>query len=147
MKTDIAAKEKELKKKEAALKKATEDRTTLERHLAAFEASDKAVADLETAIKPLPAEIKGLEDGIAQSKLDEADAKKDKNSAGVKAQQQLRATLQKSLNAKKAELKKNQKKLDDKNKERGRDSLRKYGAQGFVNLSKDFVEAMQGAGL
>jgi D-alanyl-D-alanine carboxypeptidase len=147
IKADIATKEKDLKKKEAALKQATEDRTMLDRHLAAFEASDKAVADLETAIKPLPAEIKGLEDAIAQSKLDEADAKKDKNSAGVKAQQQLRATLQKSLSAKKAQLAKNQKQLDKKNKERSRDSLRKYGAQGFLNLSQDFVEAMQSAGL
>lgn len=147
IKADIAAKEKELKKKEAALKKATEDRKLLEKHLASFEASDKAVADLETAIKPLPAEIKALNDAIAQSKLDEADAKKDKNTAGVNAQRTLRATLTKSLNAKNAELKKNEKELAKRNKDRSNDALRQYRAKGFLNLSKDFVDAMTGAGL
>jgi hypothetical protein len=65
----------------------------------------------------------------------------------VKAQQTLRASLEKTLKAKNAELKKKQKDLDTRNKQRSQDSLRQYGAKGFINLSKDFVEAMTGAGL
>jgi DNA repair exonuclease SbcCD ATPase subunit len=144
---EIAAQGKELAKKETALKHATDDRKLLEKHLAAFEASDKAVADLEAAIQSLPAEIKSLTAAIAQSKLDEADAKKDKNTAGVKAQQKLRATLVSTLKSRNAELTKKQKDLDKKNKQRSQDTLRQYGAGGFLNLSKDFVEAMTGAGL
>ncbi|HBB33151.1 MAG TPA: hypothetical protein DDZ80_03345 [Cyanobacteria bacterium UBA8803] len=144
---EIKQKEGDLKKKEADLKAATKDRELIEKELANYQATEKAISDLENAVKSLPSEIKFLEDQIAQSKQDEQDAKTAKNSSGVQAQQKLRAKLQQSLSQKKAALKKQQKQLDTKKKVRDADPLRKYGTSGFLNLSKDVVEAMTGAGL
>ena len=144
---DIKQKEVDLKKKESELKAATKDRELLERQLAAYEATESAISNLENSVKSLPDEIKALEDQIAQSKLDEQDAKTAKNSDGVKAQQKLRSKLEQSLKKDKADLKKNQTQLDKKKKERDADPLRQYAAGGVLNLSKDVVEAMTGAGL
>lgn len=144
---EIKLKEAELKKKKAALSDATKDRELIEKQLAAYQATDKAIADLTSAVAALPAEIKALEDQIAQSKKDEQAAKDAKDSKGAKAQQTLRATLNQALAKKNASLKKQQKQLSTKQKQRDADPLRGYAAGGFVNLSKDFVEAMTGAGL
>jgi hypothetical protein len=144
---DTKQKEKDLKKKEAELKQATKDRELIENQLASYEATETAISNLENSVKSLPDEIKTLEDQIAQSKQDEQDARNVKNSDGVKAQQKLRSKLEQSLNKNKAELKKKQTQLDKKEKERDRDPLRHYAAGGILNLSKDVVEAMTGAGL
>ena len=143
----IKQKEDDLKKKEAELKAATKDRELLEKQLATYQATEKAISDLENVIKSLPDEIKSLEDRIAQSKQDEQDAKAAKDPNGVRAQQKLRAKLQQALSQKKAELKKKQTQLDTKKKQRDADPLRKYAAGGFLNLSKDVVGALTGAGL
>jgi hypothetical protein len=144
---DIKEKEKDLQKKEAELKESTKDRELLEKQLASYEATETAISNLENSVKSLPDEIKTLEDQIVQSKQDEQDARTAKNSDGVKAQQKLRSKLEQSLNKNKAELKKKQTQLDKKKKERDRDPLHHYAAGGIVNLSKDVVEAMTGAGL
>ena len=143
----IKQKEGDFKKKETDLKAATKDRAIIEKQLTTYQATEKAISDLENAVKSLPTEIKSLEDQIAQSKQDQQDAKTAKNPVGVKAQQQLQTKFQQSLNQKKAALKKQQKQLDTKKKARDADPLRKYGTGGFLNLSKDVVEAMTGAGL
>ena len=145
--TEIKHKEGDLKKKEAELKAATKDRELLEKQLATYQATEKAISDLENAIKSLPDEIKSLEDQLAQSKQDEQDAKAAKDPNGVRAQQKLRTKLQQALSQKKAELKKKQTQLDTKKKQRDADPLRKYAAGGFLNLSKDVVDALTGAGL
>jgi len=144
---DIKQKEKDLKKKEAELKAATKDRELIEKQLTTYEATDKAISDLENTVTSLPNEIKTLEDQIAQSKQDEQDARTAKNADGVKAQQKLRAKLESALSKDKSELKKKQAQLDKKKKDRDADPLRKYAAEGILNLSKDVVEAMTGAGL
>jgi FtsZ-binding cell division protein ZapB len=145
--TEIKQKEGDLKKKEAELKTATKDRELIEKQLATYQATEQAIADLENAVKALPDEIKSLEDQITQSKQDETEAKAVKNAAGVQAQQKLRAKLQQAITLKKAALKKQQTQLDKKKKARDADTLRKYAAGGFVNLPKDVVDEMTGAGL
>ena len=112
-----------------------------------YEATEKAISDLENTVTSLPNEIKTLEDQIAQSKQDEQDARNAKNADGVKAQQKLRTKLESALSKDKGELKKKQAQLDKKKKERDADPLRKYAAEGILNLSKDVVDAMTGAGL
>jgi hypothetical protein len=144
---DIKQKEGNFKKKTADLKAATKDRDLIEKELGKYQATEKAISDLENAVKSLPDEIKSIEDQIAQSKQDEQDAKTANNPAGVKAQQKLRAKLQQSLSQKKGALNKQQKQLTKKKQQRDADPLRKYAAGGFLNLSKDVVEAMTGAGL
>jgi len=144
---EIKQKESDLKKKEAELKRATNDRKLMEKQLTMYQTTEQAITDLENSVKLLPDETKSLEDQIAQSKQDEQDAKDAKNSKGVQAQQKLRATLQRALAKKKAELKKKQTQLDAKKKQRDADPLRKYAVGGFLNLLKDVVEAMTGAGL
>lgn len=64
----------------------------------------------------------------------------------MRAQQKLRATLQRSLTQKKATLKK-QRQLNAKKKQHDADPLRKYAAGGFLNLTKEVVDALTGAGL
>lgn len=147
LKSDLKLKEAELKKKKAALAEAKQDRELIEKQLASYQATDKAIADLTSTVAALPVEIKALEDQISQSQKDEQLAKDAKDTNGVKAQQALRAKLKKALAKKQAELKKQQKQLDKKVKQRDADPLRGYAAGGIVNLSKDFVEAMTGAGL
>lgn len=144
---EIGQKEGDLKKKEAELKRAINNRKLMEGQLTAYQATEQAIADLENSVKLLPDETKSLEDQIAQSKQEEQDAKDAKNSKGVKEQQKLRAMLQQALAKKKIELKKKQTQLDTKKKQRDADPLRKYASGGFLNLSKDVVEAMTGAGL
>jgi hypothetical protein len=145
--TELKAKEGDLKKKEAELKQATKDRELLEKHLASFQATETAIADLEATVKALPADIKKLDDQIAKSKQDEADAKAAKNKDGVRAQQTLQAKLKQALTKTKANLKKSEAQLAKQKKARDDDPLRQYGAGGFLNLPKDIVEAMTGAGL
>jgi hypothetical protein len=147
VKTDLKAKEAELKKKEAELKTATKDRELLESHLKSFEATDKAISDLQATVTSLPGEITTLEGQIAQTKTDEATARASKDTAGAKAQRNLRAGYQKTLNGKKAELVKSQKSLDKKTAARDAQDLRKYGAEGFVNIPKAVHDALTGAGL
>lgn len=145
--TEIKAKQSDLKQKEVALKQAAKDRELLEKQLATYEATEKAIADLEGAVQSLPDEIKSLELQITQSKQDEQDAKTAKDFAGAKGQQKLRAKLQASLTKKKVLLKKQQTQLTAKKKQRDADPLRKLAATGFLNLSKDLVDALTGAGL
>jgi D-alanyl-D-alanine carboxypeptidase len=147
LKTEIKNKEAEIKAKEAALKLATDDRVLLEKQLKSFEATDKAISDLEHSVKSLPDDIKALEDQINQSKLDEQDAQTAKNATGVQAQRTLRAKLQQAEKAKKTELTTKEAQLKTKTKQRDADPLRGYAAGGFLNLPKDVVEAMTGAGL
>ena len=144
---EIKQKEADLKKKDAELKKATKDRELIEEQLTKYEATAKAISDLENTVQSLPDEIKLLDDQIAQSKQDEQDAKSAKNLTGVQAQQKLRAKLQQASTQKKAALKKKETQLNAKKKQRDADPLRQYAAGGFLNLSKDVVDAMTGAGL
>ena len=137
----------ELKKKEAELSSATKDRESLAKQLTAFQATDKAITDLETSIKALPDEITSLETQITQTTTDEGVANAANDSVAAAAQQKLRAKLTASLAASKAKLKKEQGQLTTKEKQRDDDPLRKYAAGGFLNLSKDVVDAMIGAGL
>jgi hypothetical protein len=147
LKGQITAKKAELKIKESELKHATDDRKLLDKHLAAYEATDKAIADLETSVGSLPTEISTLNTQIDKTKVDEAEARKDGNSSGVKAQQRLRATLQKAVKAKTSELKKDRARLAKKTKQRDENTLRRYAKTGFLTLSKVFVEAMTAAGM
>jgi hypothetical protein len=145
--TQIKQKEVDLKKKEVEFKTATKDRELLEKQLATYQATEQAISDLENAVTSLPTEIKSLEDQINQSKLDEQGEKNAKNLTGVQAQQKLRVKLQQALTQKKASFKNKQTQLNVKKKQREADPLRKYAAGGFLNLSKDVVDAMTGAGL
>jgi D-alanyl-D-alanine carboxypeptidase-like protein len=145
--TELKLKEGDLKKKEAELKQAAKDRELLEKQLASYQATETAIAELEASVKALPADIKKLEDQITTAKQDEADAKAAKNKDGVRAQQTLQAKLNQALTKTKANLKKSQTKLAEKKKARDDDPLRQYAAGGILNLPKDIVEAMTGAGL
>lgn len=147
LQTDWKQKDRDLKKKEAELKTAKKDRELIEKELATYQATKKAISDLETSVKSLPAEIKSLEDQIAQSTKDELDAKTAKTPQGVAVQQKLRAKLQQAVAQKKSAAQKTQTQLDAKKKQRDEDPLRKYAAGGFLNLPKDVVQAMTGAGL
>lgn len=143
----IKQKERELNQKEAGIKSATKDRELLEKQLTNYEATEKAIADLENAVRSLPDEIQLLEEQIAQGKQDAQDAKAIKDVKGVREQQKLRATIQRSLTQQKNTLKKQQRQLDAKKKQRDADPLRQYAADGFLNLAKDVVDALTGAGL
>lgn len=145
--TRIKQKEGDLKKKEAEFKGATKDRELIEKQLVTYQATEQAISDLENAVTSLPAEIKSLEDQIIQSNLDEQGERDAKNPTGVQAQQKLRARLQQALTQKKLSLKNKQIQLNAKKKQREADPLRKYAAGGFLNISKDVVDAMTGAGL
>lgn len=145
--TQIKQKEVDLKKKEVEFKAATKDRELLEKQLVTYQATEQAISDLENAVTSAPTEIKSLEDQINQSKLDEQGEKDAKNPTGVQAQQKLRVKLQQALTQKKASFKNKQTQLNVKKKQREADPLRKYAAGGFLNLSKDVVDAMTGAGL
>jgi hypothetical protein len=147
LKTEIKTKTAEIKTRTKALKDATDDRVLLENQLKSYEATDKAIADLQASVKSLPDDIKTLDDRINQTRIDEQDALKAKNPKGAKAQQTLRGTLQQTQKTKKAELKKKEAQLKVKEKQRDDDPLRGYAAGGFLNLPKDVVEAMTGAGL
>ncbi len=144
---EIKQKERDLKRKEAQLKEAAKDRDLIEKQLTEYQTMEQAISDLENAIIGLPQEIKSIEDRITQSKQEEQKERDAKNPAGVRAHQMLRAKLQQALTEKKSALKKKEKQLDAKKKQREADPLRKYAAGGFLNLSKDVVEAMTGAGL
>ena len=144
---EIKARAIEVKKKESALKDATTDRKTLEQQLTRYEATDKAVTDLQLAVTALPDEIKALDEQVARSKADEQDAATAKDAAGVKAQQKLRATLTKAAAQKRTEQTRKAKSLDQKKASRDAEPLRGYAAGGFLNLSKDVVDAMVAAGL
>jgi len=144
---EIKQKQTELKKKEADLKATTKDRVLIEQQLATYQATDKAISDLENALLPLPAEIMTLENQVTQSKLNEQTAKANKDPAGVKIEQKLQATLKQALKQKQAALTKQQTQLDKKRKQRDTNPLHQYAAGGFLNLSKDVVDALTGAGL
>lgn len=119
----------------------------IEKHLLTYQATEKAISDLENAVTSLPTEIKSLEDQIIQSKLDKQEERDANNPAGVRAQQRLRAKLQQILTQKKALFKNKQTQLKKKIKQREADPLRKYAAGVFLNLSRDVVESLTGAGL
>jgi hypothetical protein len=144
---DIKQKQVEVKKKEAELKEITKQRELVEKQLTKYEATEKAISDLENSVSSLPDEIKSLDDQIAQSAQDEHDAREANNPAAAQAEQKLRAKLQQASTKKKAELKKSQTHLTAKKKQRDADPLRGYASGGVVNLSKDVVDALTGAGL
>jgi hypothetical protein len=145
--TNIKQKDADLKKEESELKSATQDRKTLQTQLTTYQATEKAIADLESSVKSLPSEITAIEAQINQSKQDEQDAKAKKDFQGITAHQKLQAKFQQSLKQKKFALKNQQGQLDAQKKRRDADPLRNYAKSGFLNLPKDLVEAMTGAGL
>ncbi len=136
-----------LKKQSTEAKSAARDRALLEKHLARYEAVDSALAGLETEVAVLPAAVAALEAQIARSQQGEQDNKALGDNRGAAAERRLRAELQKELKRRKADLARKTKDLGKKRAARDRDPLRTYGAQGFLNLPKEVVEAMTGAGL
>ncbi|MFI7582794.1 M15 family metallopeptidase [Kocuria sp. M1N1S27] len=136
-----------LKKQSAAAKSAAQDRGLLEKHLARYEAVDSALAGLETEVAALPAAVAALEAQIARSRQGEQESRALGDTRGAAAERRLRAGLQKELKRRRADLNRKTKDLKKKRGSRDRDPLRTYGAQGFLNLPKELVEAMTGAGL
>lgn len=136
-----------LRKQSAAAKSASQDRALLERHLARFEAVDSALTGLESEVAALPAAVAALEEQITRSQQGEQESTTRGDTRGAAAERRLRAGLQKELKRRKAELARKTKDVGKKRTARDQDPLRTYGAKGFLNLPKEVVEAMTGAGL
>lgn len=73
--------------------------------------------------------------------------KNSSDTCGAAAERRLRAGQQRQVKRRKAELARKTRVLEKKRTARDRYPLRTYGAQGFLNLPEELVDALTGAGL
>lgn len=136
-----------LKRRTAEATASSKDRAALEAHLATYEATDRAVAGLEAGTAALPATLAALEAQIARSRRSEQESRAVGDDRGARAERRLRSGLQKELTRRRTELARRAAALEKKRRARDAEPLRTYGAQGILNLPKEVVEALTGAGL
>jgi hypothetical protein len=147
LETAVKQKQGELTKKEAELRLAHQNTDLVEKQFKKVDAIEKSISTLEGNATSATDEIKTLDEQIAQSTRDEQDAVAANDQAAVKAQRALRARLEQTSAKQKADLKKTQGQIEKTKKHRDADPLQKYANDGMVNLQKDVVSAMTGAGL
>jgi hypothetical protein len=158
--------QKPIKLLEAELKKYKAEQKKYEAAVKAVETAESSVAASDEGVKKLKAEKAALEAGkklaeeqVKQVREQVKAAKKAKSpdladlNKELSAKQAEFARAQKELSAKKAALtsaqatmKRNEKALARKKGSRDAFTMRKYAREGFLNLPKDLVTAMKGAG-
>ncbi len=125
---------------EAELKKFKREQKTFDAAVASAITAQAEVAASTEEVGKLSAEKEAASDQVEQAKTD----KKDKKEL-AKLRKDL-ASKTAALSKATSTLKKNERALKKKIDTRDSYTLRKYAREGFLNLPKDVVEAMQGAG-
>jgi hypothetical protein len=136
----------ELAAKQAEIKGKVTARKTLEAERKRFEALDKAVDDLQIATEKLSGDIDLLSHDLDQLNAGES-LKEGEAPLTGKALAKEVAARKKAITQKTTAIKAKQKQLEKAIGARDDDTLRGYASRGFLDLDKDMVEALKGAGL
>jgi hypothetical protein len=139
LKAKLAAKQAEIKAKVAS-------RKTLEAEHTRFEALEKAVDDLDKAIETLQHEIDALTAALDLLAKDQPLTAGAAVPTGKEKDKQIKARKT-AIVTKTAAIKRKQAQLAAAVARRDKDPLHAYAAHGFLDLSKQLVEALKGAGL